>query len=464
MRNRPGGDRLNATPTGEKMTNYAVEQTEAPTTSTSARRKAAVAAMLGTMIDSSDLVLYAYLAVYTAPLFFPNENPIVSVLATLGVYAVGFVARPLGGILFGRMGDVRGRQVTLVATIMLMGCATLVLGLVPTYETIGIVAPALVLLARIAQGIAAGGEVIGAATYALESSTPGRRGLYSSMTPLGSILGLAVAPVVIGLTTLAVGSEDMATWGWRIPFFVAFILTIGVLAFRLRIEDSIEFQKLEKAGAISKTPLREAWRNHKLTILLTVVMGTGTLYIVYAIPVYLPVYFTTATELSRASVPWITAAVMLASAPMVVIGGLCADRFGRTHFLVIMLLVLGGIGYPLFAVLSSGSVGVVQIALVYLFAMILTNLALAATYQAFSDVFPPRIRYTAAAIGYNVGNMIGAGFGPLVSTALIESTGNVRAPGFLLLGGAVLGIVGLLAVTRRHRPQSDASPETSVNA
>ena len=446
------------------MSSYSVEHTDVPATPTRARRKAAVAAMLGTMIDSSDLVLYAYLTAYTAPLFFPNESPIVSVLATLGIYAVGFVARPLGGIVFGRMGDVRGRRVTLVATIMLMGCATLVLGLVPTYETIGIFAPALVLLARIAQGIAAGGEVIGAATYALESSTPGRRGLYSSMTPLGSILGLIVAPVVIGLTTLAVGSENMAIWGWRIPFFVAFILTIGVLAFRMRIEDSVEFQELEKVGAISKTPLREAWRDHKATILLTVLMGAGTLYIVYAIPVYLPVYFTTATELSRASVPWITAAVMLASAPMVVIGGLCADRFGRARFLVIMLVVLGAIGYPLFAVLSSGSVGVIEVALVYLGAMVLSNLALAATYQAFSDVFPPRIRFTAAAIGYNVGNMIGAGFGPLMSTALIESTGNVRAPGFLFVGGAVLGIVGLLAVTRLHRPQVAASSEDRVTA
>ncbi len=428
------------------------------------RRKAAVAAMLGTMIDSSDLVLYAYLAIYTAPLFFPNENAIVSMLATLGVYAVGFAARPLGGIIFGRMGDRQGRRATLVATLVLMGAATLALGLVPTYATIGILAPIVVLCARVAQGIAAGGEVIGAATYALESSTPGRRGFYSSMTPFGSILGLVVAPVVIGLTTFAVGNEAMAVWGWRIPFIVAFVLTFGVLAFRLRIEDSVEFEELKQNNGVSKMPLREAWRDHKATIFLTIVMGAGTLYIVYAIPVYLPVYFGTATNLSQASIPWITATVMFVSAPFVVVGGIAADRFGRQSMLITMLLILGAIGYPLFVLLSSDTIGAVQLTLVYLVAMILSNLALAAAYQSFSDVFPARIRYTAAAIGYNMGNMIGAGLGPLLSSYLIETTGNVRSPGFLFALGAVLGIVGLVAVTRVQRQRADDAATSPVPA
>ncbi|GAA1786729.1 MFS transporter [Pseudarthrobacter sulfonivorans] len=419
--------------------------------------------MLGTMIDASDLVMYAYLTVYTAPLFFPNQNPLVSVLATLGVYAVGFLARPIGGILFGRMGDRRGRRATLVATLLLMGGSTLLVGLIPSYAAIGIFAPILVLLARIAQGIAAGGEVMGAATYALESSTPGRRGFYSSMTPLGSILGLAVAPTVIGLTTLAVGPEAMAAWGWRIPFVVAAIITLGVLTLRLKVEDSAEFVALEKTGGLSQTPLRETWRSHKATIGWTIVMGAGALYIVYAIPVYLPIYFTTSTELSPATVPWITAGVMLLTAPMVVVGGLCADRFGRVRFLVTMLVILGIVGYPLFLVLSSHGAGTMTITLTYFGAMVLSNLALAALYQAFADVFPARIRYTAAAIGYNIGNMIGAGFGPLASTALIQSTGNSSAPGFLFIGGAILGIVGLVAVTRLHRAQPQTEPVGELN-
>lgn len=448
------------------MTNKSVDKTDVSTVSPRVRKKAAAAAMLGTMIDSSDLVLYAYLAVYTAPLFFPNSNAAVSVIATLAVYAVGFVARPLGGIVFGRIGDRRGRRVALVSTIALMGIATLILGLVPTYETIGLLAPALVLLARIAQGIAAGGEVIGAATYALESSTPGRRGLYSSMTPFGSILGLVIAPVVIGVTTIVVGAEYMAVWGWRIPFLVAFVFTFGVLAFRLKIEDSAEFTEMEKAGAISKAPLREAWSDHKATILLTILMGAGTLYIVYAVPVYLPVYLTSATDISRSTVPWVTAAVMLLSAPMVIVGGLLADRFGRVRILTIMLVILGIVGFPLFAYLSSDSVTAIDVGIAYLGAMILSNLALAAAYQAFSDVFPARIRYTAAAIGFNVGNMIGAGFGPLLSNSLIESTGDDRAPGYLFIAAAVVGVAGLLSVSRIHRvvPVPAGRPEVTEDS
>jgi MHS family proline/betaine transporter-like MFS transporter len=414
--------------------------------------------MLGTVVEASDIVLYAYLAVYTAPLWFPTSDPAVSLLATLGVYAVGYAARPVGGILFGRMGDRRGRRQTLIVTLTLMGCATFALGLIPTYATIGILAPVLVLLARILQGIAAGGEVIGAATYALESSPPGRRGLFSAFTPLGAGLGLVVAPVAIGLSNLAVGPAAMAAWGWRIPFFVALVLTFGVLAFRLRIEDSAEFQALQKTDAISETPLRDSWRDHKTTILLTILMGAGTLYVAYAVNVYLPVYFTTVTKLSPAAVPWMVALVMLLAAPAVLAGGLLADRFGRQRVVVAVLAVLGVAGYPLFILFSDGSLGLVAIGAVYFCVVVVMNLGLAAAYQSFSDVFPARVRFTAAAIGYNVGNMIGAGFGPLLSAELIRATGSARAPGWLFTAGAVIGICGLLAVTRLHRTPRSADP------
>lgn len=438
------------------MSEPPIETTASSVMSPRQRRRAGTASALGTCIEAGDLVMYAFLVVYTAPLWFPSNDPAVSVVATLGVYGVGFLARPLGGLFFGRMGDRAGRRRTLVVTLALMGLATLSLGLIPTYETIGVFAPVLVILARILQGFAAGGEVMGAATYALESSSPGRRGLYSSLTPFGSYIGLFMATAVIGITNIIVGSAAMAAWGWRIPFFVGFVLTIALLMFRLRVEDSAEFTVLKKNNMIAKTPLRDTWRDHKLTILLTVLMGSGILYAAYSINTYVPVYLTTVTGLSRSEVPWMTAVVFLLASPAAIMGGLLADRFGRVRVLTIGLIAFGLSGIPVFAILADASFGIIGIGAVFFVAVVLGALLIAPAYQTFADIFPTRIRFTAAAIGFNLANMIGAGFGPLLSAEVIRSTGSPQAPGWMLLVAVAVGIAGLLGLVRLHRSRDGA--------
>lgn len=425
-----------------------------------ARRRAALAAGFGTCVEANDLVMYAFLATYTAPLWFPAEDPAVSVIATLGVYGVGFVARPIGGIFFGRMGDRRGRRQTLVATLALMGLATLCLGLIPTHASIGVFTPILVVLARMAQGFAAGGEVMGAATYALESSSAGRRGLFISFTPAGSYVGLTMATLMIGSTSAILGHETMAAWGWRIPFVVSFLFTAALLAFRLRVEDSAEFQVLERTQAISKTPVRDSWYSYKAPILLAIAMGVGVLYALYTINTYIPVYLTTVTKLPASSVSWMLAVVLLLGAPATLLGGWLADRFGRVRMAVIMLILFAIIGMLSFIGLSKPSLGVVGVGAIYLAPVLCGALLIGPIYQTFADIFPARIRYTSAAIGFNVANMIGAGFGPLLSAEIIHLTGDPRAPGWMLAIGALIGIVGILALTRLLKT-ADGSPAST---
>ncbi|NIY69444.1 MFS superfamily proline/betaine transporter [Streptomyces malaysiensis] len=374
----------------------------------------------------------------------------MSVIATLAVFGVGYLARPIGGIFFGRMGDRLGRRPTLLVTIGMMGFSTFGLGLLPTYAVIGIFAPLLLLVLRLCQGFAAGGEVIGAATYANESSTPGRRGLYSAATPAGAVLGIALAPILIGTCTALVGVEQMAVWGWRLPFLAALFLTIGVLFFRLRIEDSPEYLTLVREKKLAAAPLREAFKSHKLSIVLVIVLATSTFYMGYAFNIYMPVYFTTVVGLSKTVVPWLVSIVMLISVPFVILGGLAVDRFGRKAVLTALLMANAVVVYPLMSVLGNSRSSVFAVGLAYLVLLILTNSATPAAYEAFSDLFPARVRYTAAAIGFNIGNVIGGGFGPYASAQLVGSTGDTRAPAYLVAAASVLGILAILVAPRRR--------------
>jgi len=256
-------------------------------------RRAALAGMLGTVVENYDFVMYAFVLVYTAPVFFPGGDPTTAILTSLLVFGVGFVARPLGGIVFGRIGDRRGRRFTLLFTVGLMGFATVLIGVIPGYASIGVWAPVLLVVARLAQGLSAGGEVIGAATYVIESSTPGRRGLFSSATPLGAVLGTALAPAVVGLCTVVLGAGTMAAWGWRVPFLISLPLTIGCLLFRLRIEESPEFADLVRHEDRAVAPVKEAIRGYWRQVILAGVLALVILFAGYTFNAYLPIYMTT---------------------------------------------------------------------------------------------------------------------------------------------------------------------------
>ncbi|WP_181784364.1 MFS transporter, partial [Pseudonocardia pini] len=367
-----------------------------PVPSPSLARRAAVAGLLGTMIESYDFAVYAYLVVYTAPLFFPSGDPVTAVLASLLVFAAGFVARPLGGLFFGRMGDRLGRRHTLVVTVTLMGVATFAMGVLPTHAAIGVAAPVLLVVLRLLQGFSAGGELMGSATFVAEYSTKGRRGLFNAMTPLGFSIGVAVAPAVVALATV-VSADGMATWGWRLPFLVSLPLTVLCLVYRLRLEDSPEFRALAARAEIPNAPVREVLRDHRPALLRVIALSFTVGLVGYTTSAYLPIYLQTTAGLPPGTVSLVAAIALFLALPFAVVSGLAVDRFGKRAVLVTVLLVSAVTIFPIMFVMGRAGAPIVAVGAAFWFVVGLAGAAPPPAYAAFTGLFPARVRYTGAA-------------------------------------------------------------------
>lgn len=414
--------------------------TRPPTPSRELRRRAGLAGFAGSVIEYYDFLVYAFLTVTIAPQFFPAQDPAVPTLTALAVYGAGFVARPLGGVFFGWLGDRRGRRDALLLTLLIMGFATALMGLVPVYATAGLLGPVLLVVTRIVQGFAAGGELIGAATYLGEVSEGRRRGFLISMGTLGSGVGAVLAPIVVGATTLAVGTEAMSAWGWRIPFLLAIPLLLVSLRLRLRLEDSAEFRQLAAKSQLERFPLGRVVREHKVPVFQVFVLNTAASVPAVLAVVYMNIYLTQVLGMSRQNVFWLSAIVLLLALPAFSLGGRAVDRFGIKRSVGTIFLACSVIIYP--AVLLMGSVdNVVVVGLLYL-AIAACNYALqASVYPAFVSLFPPAVRYSGSALGWNLGAILGAGVTPFVAGLLVDTTGIQSSPAFLVFVATTLGLV-----------------------
>ncbi|WP_329264639.1 MFS transporter [Streptomyces sp. NBC_01478] len=316
--------------------------------SRSRARRVGAASMLGTFIEFYDFTCYGFLVIYLAPLFFPAHSPSAGVLATLGVYGVGYLARPLGALFFGRLGDRRGRRTALLVTVVGMGTATTVMGVLPTYATVGAAAPVLLVLVRMVQGFCAGGEIGGAATLVSESDGGRGRGRFQSLIPLGSGLGVAVAPAVVGLTVTVLGKEEMADWGWRLPLLLSALTTVVVVIYRVRLDDSPEFRSLAEAEAVERSPVRTALSRHWRMIAVAAVLNLVVTMVLGVLVNYMSVYLLSVLEVPPVKVYWLSAVCLLLGAVGFPVGGWWTDRFGRRSA---MLFGFGGAAALIFPVL-----------------------------------------------------------------------------------------------------------------
>ncbi|MFD8338970.1 MFS transporter [Streptomyces solisilvae] len=425
-------------------------------------RRIAIAGILGTTMETFDFIVYGYLVIYIAPSFFPAGDSATSILASLAVFAVGFIARPLGGIYFGRMGDRRGRRFTLLVTVTIMGLATCILGALPDYSAIGIVAPILLMVARLLQGFSAGGEVIGSSTYVVESSTSGRRGLFSSATPLGSVLGITLVPVVVGITTAVVGADQMASWGWRIPFLVALPLTIACLIFRLRIEDSPEFLALLRRQEVATAPFREVRRNYWRSVIAVVMIAIAVSFLAYTLVTYIPVYLSSTVELAPGTIYWITGLATALASPALLLSGMAIDRFGRKVVLISGMAASAVIVFPAMTVMGGAFNSPVGVGFAYWLLLCCSFASQPPAFHAYFGFFPARVRYTGAAIGYNIGNAVGGGFGPYLSAQLTAWTHEPRSPSILVAIVAII-CIGTVLISSRLRTDIHGEKLESVN-
>lgn len=399
-----------------------------PGSSTSARdlRKIVTASSLGTLIEWYDFYIYGSLAVVFSGMFFPQGNTAAALLVTIAAFGTGFVVRPIGAVVFGRMGDRVGRKKTFLTTLLLMGGATTLLGLLPTYEHIGLAAPLLLVLLRLLQGLAIGGEYGGAAIYIAEHAPERRRGVVTSFLQTTATGGLVLSIGVIVLCRLIVGADDFEAWGWRIPFLLSAALVLFSLKVRLKMHESPVFEDMRQNGRLSQTPVKDAVAQRPtLVLLLTVLFGvtaglgvawyTSQFYSLYFLQTVLAVDFLTANLC--------VGIALVVATPFFVVFGWLSDRIGRTP-VILTGLVSSALGcYPLFAWVrhAATSAHIAQMVVALTIQVVLVAAIYGPVAAFLTELFPPQIRYTGLSLAYHLGTGVFGGFTPLIALSLNAS-------------------------------------------
>ena len=392
---------------------------------TQSLRQVIAASFIGTTIEWYDFFLYGSAAALVfGQLFFPYADPLVGTLAAFGTYGVGFVARPIGGIIFGHYGDKIGRKATLVITLMMMGIATLLIGLLPTAYTIGIWAPILLVVLRTIQGLGVGGEWGGAVLLAVEHSPPERRGFYGSWAQMGVPAGLLLANGTLFPLAASLSSEQFLAWGWRVPFLASIIL-IGVGLFvRLRILETPAFRQVQETQTEAQMPIVDVVRYHPRNVLLTTGMRIAQNGIFYILTVFILTYVTEHLGLSRGTALTgviIAAAVSIFTTPAF---GALSDRIGRRRvYLFGAVFSLIFFSAPFFLLMDTRVTVLVWLAIVI--GLAIGHDPMYGPQAAFfSELFGTRLRYSGASIGYQLGSVVGGGVSPLIATSLLALAGG----------------------------------------
>lgn len=397
--------------------------------------KATTAAVAGTVFEWFDFFLYGSLVAVFGRQFFPPGHETAGLLAALAAFGAGWVVRPLGAIVFGRMGDRIGRKKTFLVTVSLMGVATVAIGLLPTYAQIGIAAPVLLVLLRLVQGFAVGGEFGGAATYVAEHAPSDRRALYTSLIQGTGTVGLLLALVVIAAVRTAVGPEAFEQWGWRIPFLLSILLLAASVWMRLRLGESPLFARERDAGRLSASPLSEAFgsRTHLKSMGLALVTLTMAQGVVWSTGQYFPLVFLQSTlKVDVGTVSWLMACVLLLTAPLFPLAGWLADRIGRrpvviAGFVSAVLFILP-VYHGLGAAAADPAAFDFGAGLAWLMLMAIPVALTCAPASAYLvELFPTRIRYSAMGLPYHLGNGWFGGFMPFATAALGAHFGNPYA-------------------------------------
>jgi metabolite-proton symporter len=411
-------------------------------TSAGSLRKVIVASLIGTSLEWYDFFLYSTAAaVVFNRLFFPNYSPVTGTLLAFTTAAVGFVARPLGGILFGHLGDRRGRKQVLVITLLTMGVATVLIGALPTYASIGVAAPVLLALLRFIQGLALGGEWGGAVLMTLEHGAAGRRGFNASWAQVGVPMGNLLAAGALGVLGAVMSEDAFLSWGWRLPFFFSGLLVLAGLWIRLTVAESPLFAEVERAGTKAKMPLIEVLRRHPRELLVAMAARIGTDVAFYTFTVYSLVFITGTVGLDRSV--GLTAVLVGSAFQLVLIPffGALSDRLGRRPVYAAGAVAAGAWSFAFFPLLSTGRTAVIVFAVVV---ALITHAAMYGPQAAFiAELFSTELRYSGASMGYQFAGVLGGGIAPIVAISLVNAFGTAYAVSVYVLAMVLLTLAAL---------------------
>ncbi|MBT2473651.1 MFS transporter [Microbacterium sp. ISL-103] len=426
-------------------------------------RKVTLAASVGSAIEYFELVIYGAMAPYLSHVFFPSDDPTAALLSTFIVFAIAFFARPLGGLIWGPIGDRVGRKKALVAIIILMSISTAVIGLLPGYETIGVFAPILLVLMRLLQGISAGGEMPGAATLVGEYAPNDRRGLQTSFLHWGVVSGQILALLTGAALALTIPAEDMNEWGWRLPFLMAIPLGIIALIIRSKVDESPVFERLAAMNDEKVNPLRELLGTKRGWKMLG---RTAFINLPASVPAYMLMTFMPAfLQNNEGFGAWQSLMAVLAGVLFtfifIPISGTLSDRLGRRRILFGLCVLQLVLAWPAFALLTSGNAALAVFGLMLLGTM--NGSAIGAQSAPLLETFPTSIRYSGYALALGLSTALIAGPTPYVATWMVSASGSDMAPMWLIIACAIPSLIGAFFIreTARKPLLTDKAPETA---
>ncbi|MGP4004637.1 MFS transporter [Streptomyces sp. 8N706] len=425
-------------------------------------RRLAAASLAGTAIEFYDFYVYGTAAALVlGPLFFPTFSPLAGTLAAFGTFAVGFLSRPLGSVLFGHIGDRHGRRPVLIASLLLTGVATVAVGCLPTYGSLGVAAPLLLLALRFLQGLGLGGEWGGAVLLTAEHAPEGRRALWSSFPQIGPPVGFLLANGVMLALSASLTDAQFRSWGWRVPFWAAAVPALAGLLLRTSLAESPQFQELAERGTLARVPLFEVVRGHWRLVLLTA-GGLAVGYAVfYAVTTWSLAYGTEKLGVSRTVM---LGCIMAA----VVIKGVCTpfvamlgDRYGRRPLCLAGCTASAVWMFPLIGLLRTGEPLLMFLGFLGAMLAFITMFAVVAAYLP--ELYEPRVRCTGAAVGYNLGGVLGGALTPVVATAVATGDGPPWGVATYLTAIALLSLV-CFALLPETRPASATEQAAAASA
>jgi MFS family permease len=420
-----------------------------PTADPRAIRRAAWAGLIGTALEQYDFVIYGTAsALVFSKLFFPNISPAAGILASFSAYAVGFAARPLGGLFFSHFGDRLGRKWVLVATLLLMGGSTLVIGLLPTYAQVGLLAPVLLVACRFVQGFGAGAEQAGGATLLTETARRGRRGRLASLVMTGAALGTALGAVAWILVQL-LPEPALMSWGWRLVFLSSLLVTIAAMIIRRKLYESPVFQELKEQHAEPRRPLSEVLRHGRKPTLLVLFMNLGVTAQSYTYQVFMASYLITSVGVSKVFVPKVLLAGAICGGIGAIFFGILSDRFGRKPIYTMIATALVILPAPSFILLDTRS-PVAVVAVIVVGFILAGQGAVAVQMSWFPELFGNRYRYAGVALGREFSAALGGGVAPLICAALLSASGGSWVP----VAGYMMGIMVISLVATRLAPET----------